>query len=293
MKDDSRLRLRYLHGGGVQYRPGETLGPRVLPDYELVLILEGSVSYQANRRTYAAPPGSLILARPGFEEMYRWDPEGLTRHAFLHFDIEQMPGAWQESASWPIVRTQPDPVLAALFRHVLQRVCRHRDWPAQSPDRDDCLCDGDARQHLPGRARFRVGRIRARSAASGHTGDQADASVRSKDAPYRTISLGALAKAGDVNEKHLCRLFQKALGFSPMETYRLMGLQLSLALLARSNLTIKQIAHRCGFEDPAYFSRCFSRVFGRSAREVRRQLSEGIPPPASPLPADVTPRLSW
>ncbi|MCX7425339.1 MAG: hypothetical protein NTW96_06900 [Planctomycetia bacterium] len=38
---NGRLELTYLYGGVVQYRAGETLRPRVLNDYELVLILEG------------------------------------------------------------------------------------------------------------------------------------------------------------------------------------------------------------------------------------------------------------
>jgi transcriptional regulator GlxA family with amidase domain len=91
----------------------------------------------------------------------------------------------------------------------------------------------------------------------------------------------------------LCRLFRKAIGYSPMETYRLLCLQFSVVLLARSNLTIQQIAYRCGFDDPAYFSRSFSKTFGCSPREVRRRLSEGLLPPANPLPADLTPRISW
>lgn len=292
MLSDQRLRLRYLHGGIVQYRPGETLGPRALPDYELVLIIEGSVSYEANQHVYAAPPGSVILARPGFEELYRWDRDGVTRHAFFHFDIEQMSGAWPATARWPIVRVQPDPVVAALFRHVLHRICLHRDWPAQSPDRNDCcvvesLINIFLEEHEAESTEFERNRPPAVTRAINLMRQSIE------DDPYRSLNLAALAKAADVNEKHLCRLFQKTLGFSPMETYRLLCLQLSLAMLARSNLTVKQIAYRCGFEDPAYFSRCFSRVFRRSPREVRRRLSLGLLPPPSPLPTDVTPRLSW
>jgi transcriptional regulator GlxA family with amidase domain len=110
---------------------------------------------------------------------------------------------------------------------------------------------------------------------------------------HQAMNLGRLARAAGVNEKHLCRLFQQSLGYAPMETYRLLCLQLALALLARSNLTVKQIAHRCGFDDPAYFSRYFSGVFRRSPRQVRQQLNQGTLPPASPLPVDLTPRIAW
>lgn len=91
MAVDNRLKLTFLHGGVMQYRAGEILKPRVMRDYELVLILEGNVTYQANQRNYAAPPGCVILARPGFQESYRWDPLGPTRHAFFHFRVERMP----------------------------------------------------------------------------------------------------------------------------------------------------------------------------------------------------------
>jgi AraC-like DNA-binding protein len=292
MAVDNRLKLAYLHGGVVQYRAGETLGPRVLNDYELVLILEGNVTYQPNQRNYAAPPGSAILARPGFRETYQWDPLGLTRHAFFHFQVEQMPNAWPAESSWPVVRTQPDPVVLALFRHILHRFYLHPDWPTHPPGRDDCcmvetLINVLLEEHGCESTQFE----RDRPTPVNRAIKMMRHAIEEEH--HRSVDLGRLAKAAGVNEKHLCRLFQKALGYPPMETYRLLCLQLSLALLARSNLTIKQIAHRCGFDDPAYFSRYFSRVFRCSPRQLRRGLSEGMLPPASPLPVDLTPRIAW
>ena len=111
--------------------------------------------------------------------------------------------------------------------------------------------------------------------------------------PHRRLSLRELAGASGVSGKHLCRSFQKSLGCSPVETYRLLRLQLAVALLSRSNLSVREIADRCGFEDPAYFSRCFSSVFGCAPSQVRERLRNGMLPPANPLPVDITPRLFW
>jgi len=47
---DSSLRLGYVHGGVVVYRPGESLPERILPDYELVLVIEGDVVYRRDGR---------------------------------------------------------------------------------------------------------------------------------------------------------------------------------------------------------------------------------------------------
>jgi AraC-like DNA-binding protein len=68
---------------------------------------------------------------------------------------------------------------------------------------------------------------------------------------------------------------------------------LALSLVARSNLNVKEIADRCGFEDPGYFSRMFARVFGCSPLKCRAHLRNGGQAPVSPLPVDITPRLFW
>jgi len=292
MAEKIRLQLTYLYGGAVQYQAGEHLGPRVLPDHEFVLILEGNVTYQVQRREYAAPPGSIILARPGLQEAYTWDKRGRTRHAFFHFALDQVPAEWPEPSLWPVIRTQPDPVLPALFRHVMRRIYQHPNWPACKPGDDDCqvvetLMRLFLEESITAESEFEHGRPAPVSRAIRHMREVID------EAPHRTLSLPQLSRVAGVNAKHLCRLFRHTLGHPPIETHRLLRLQLALALLTRSNLTVKQIAHRCGFDDPAYFSRCFMKVFRRSPRAVRKRLADGLPPPPNPLPVDVTPRLSW
>src|SRR5678815_3068109 len=52
-------------GGAVAvYPPGSTWGPRTLPDFELVWILEGDTVWTCNGTRHAAPPGTMILSRP-------------------------------------------------------------------------------------------------------------------------------------------------------------------------------------------------------------------------------------
>lgn len=287
-----RLQLSYLHGGVAQFRAGDTLGPRVLPDYELVLIIEGNVKYDADGRQNQAPAGSILFTRPGFHETYNWDPAGPTRHAYFHFDILQIPQRWPELSGWPIVQTRPDSVLPSLFRHVLNRIYLHQDWPAMPPALVDCLVvetllslfvERDGIQSTD----FERDRPVQVNLAINFTREVIDTD------PHRLLSLKELARVGGVSEKHLCRSFQKSLGHSPMHTYRLLCLQLALPLLTRSNLDIQEIADRCGFDDPAYFSRYFSKVFGCSPSQVRERLRRGVLPPASPLPVDLTPRFFW
>jgi len=94
IRASDRLALQYIYGSVVHYRPGDKLAPRVLEDFELVLMIEGTASYRLGGKEHKAPPGSIILARPDFQETYTWDTKSATRHAYVHFDIESVPREW-------------------------------------------------------------------------------------------------------------------------------------------------------------------------------------------------------
>ena len=289
-----RLELKYIYGSVVHYRPGDKLAPRVLQDYELVLMIEGTATYRLGAVDHKAPPGSLILARPGFHETYRWDTGAATRHAYVHFDIAAVPDHWPRPAKWPVMFENPDPVIAPMLRHLLGRIAAHgetawptlRAWPQESlfmeclldillqPTRDEDLAVGD---RLPEPVHASLNFMRAILDTN----------------PHHPLQLGELSKRAGVTEKHLCRIFQTALGHAPMETCRLLKLQLAMALLGRSSLAIKEIADRCGFENPLYFTRCFTRVYGKSPTETRQSLLKNEAPPSNPLPPDIAPRIYW
>jgi AraC-like DNA-binding protein len=287
-----RLTLEYLYGGTVVYQPGERLAPRRLTDYEFVLMIEGRAEYRANGVSYALEPGSIVLAQPGTHEEYRWDTRHRTRHAYFHFGIKTLPPDWPLPAEWPVVRTDDEEILAGLFRSLRNRVSRHSDWPAETPSSSDCriveaLMELFLRDTHATEARFERERPEPVRLALKWMREVID------EDPGRSVRLSDLAGVAHVTPKHLCRVFRRAVGHPPMETYRLLRLQLSLALLARSNLSIKEVAERCGFDDALYFSRCFSRAFGSSPRLARNAMRSGRPPPPTPLPPDLMPRMYW
>lgn len=292
-RQGTRLDLVYLHGGEVVTRPGETLGPRTLMDYELVYIIEGQVVYLSDDVTYVVPPGGFIFGRPGFRETYRWDPQIPTRHAFFHFGINRYPSDWPDLPEWPRVRTSLNSVCASLFRHILQHIYRHTDWPDVRPGLSECrlvevlidaLIENDRTENLSF-DRERPEAVR-----------RALVLMRKmvEEDPMCSLTLTDLAKQAGVTEKHLCRLFARSTGHSPVQTLTLLKLQSSRPLLMRTNLSIKEIAERCGFENPLYFSRCFSKTYSCSSSSYREQLRSGktIALP-NLLPVDLATRARW
>ncbi len=289
---EKHLRLAYLYGGPITYQPGQTLGPRLLTDWELTLINEGDVTYSANGHDHHVTQGSIILAKPGFKEFYRWDPHAITRHAYFHFFVEAIPEDWPDFQDWPIVCEQYDPTMVALFEHIVKRIKRHSIGPVVAPTRQDCrIVETLISLFLTAQEEETSPEEPIRPEAV----NRAIKWMREliDETPLRSITLDELSQRAGVSPKHLCRLFHTHFGHPPMRTLQLLRLQLGLALLIRSNLTIHQIAKRCGFGDQLYFTRCFTKEFAKPPSKIRKEFQQGQLPPGNLLPVDITPRIYW
>ncbi|WP_419194527.1 helix-turn-helix domain-containing protein [Novipirellula herctigrandis] len=289
---EKRLKLSYLYGGEVLYQPGEALKTRLLTDYEFVYLINGDISYGVGNETYLVPAGGMILGRPGCMEKYRWDTTQRTRHAYCHFAIQEIPNDWPAPKDWPFVSEAPDQLAVSLFLHIMRRIYDHSDWPATAPGKRDCLLvetliDTFLKPHDEEYRSFERDRPEPVRRALKWLRQRID------DDPRQEFSLADIAKAAGCTPKHLCRVFATSVGYSPAQTGSLLRLQLATTLLTRSNLSVKEIANKCGFADPLYFSRRYKETFGRPPSAVRSDLAKGIPPPAAPLPIDITPRVRW
>ncbi|QBG49139.1 AraC family transcriptional regulator [Verrucomicrobia bacterium S94] len=286
------LKLDYLYGGEILYQPGEHLENRVLTDFEVVYILSGQATYIANGQAHPAPPGSLIFGLPGTEETYEWDPVEITRHAFFHFGASHLPSDWPPPQNWPRIHHTPPDLSVSLFRHIMKHIYEHRNWPAEPPGHRDCMlveslintCFESGKAEWES---FQPDRPEPVRRALKWMRQQID------ENPLAQFTLAEIARSANCSSKHLCRLFSRSVGYPPVYTGTLMRMQLALVLLTRSNLSVKEIALRCGFENPLYFSRRFTRIFGRAPSAVRKDVEQGTPPPPDPLPVDITPRIHW
>lgn len=85
-----------------------------------------------------------------------------------------------------------------------------------------------------------------------------------------------LARVLGVSVPHLHTLCLRAFGVAPMDLVRTERMQHARQLLHWSPIAIAEVGRRCGFEDPYYFSRAFSRAEGTSPSRYRslRQAAE-------------------
>jgi len=263
-----RLRLAAL----VDYPPGSTFGPRTLADFELVWLLQGSALWECDGTEFELGPGSLLLARPGMRDYFRWDTERSTRHAYVHFRLDT------DGAGWPRIRhlVVEDP-LAGLLRYLLWLgSATPSGWRERGNEVlrllvptfvDGPLPETDDAAPLPAPIEAVAAYLR-RVWSSGVT---------------RPVPLAELAAAGSVSGVQLSRLFRGRFGVGPVTAVELLRLGRAESLLLRSNSPIARIAADCGFADPYHFSRRFRNVYGVSPSGFRAAGPQAAPP--SPLVA--------
>ena len=67
---------------------------------------------------------------------------------------------------------------------------------------------------------------------------------------------------------HLYRRVKELTGLSPVESLRNYRLEKAMNMLHQNKYTISEIAYNCGFSSPAYFTKCFRVVYGKTPTEL-------------------------
>lgn len=86
----------------------------------------------------------------------------------------------------------------------------------------------------------------------------------------RLPTVSAYAARLGVTPGHLTDVVKAATGRTPSQLLREAKAKEAKRLLAGTDLTVRQVARRVGFADPAYFCRFFRRETGVSPGEFRR-----------------------
>ena len=87
----------------------------------------------------------------------------------------------------------------------------------------------------------------------------------------RNLTLQDLAQHFKYSPSHFSALFQKETGYSPINYYIQLKVRRACQFVERSHLRFFEIAEMVGFNEPAYFTRIFTKVMGMSPSEYRRR----------------------
>jgi AraC-like DNA-binding protein len=279
MRDCGKLRFHFAGHGLTIYPPGATFGPRTLRDFEFVWIVDGQARCHFDGVEVPAPPGTVLLGRPGMRDHYIWDPQRHTRHGFVHFTVDLHGAQLPPEREWPLARQLgAGDIIRPLLRHLIWLLSR------RGPDWDE-LAQGAIRQVL-------MVYLSGEGSVAGEGGVAGSPIVervllfvqsRWSEGPLVELTLTDLAQAAGVTQGHLTRMFRSALAVTPMEALRLLRLERAATMLARSNLSIQEVARQCGFQSPFHFSRLFRATYGHAPRTFRNRIAMGMDMPLTRL----------
>lgn len=83
------------------------------------------------------------------------------------------------------------------------------------------------------------------------------------------LKIEQLADFCHISETHFRRIFSSYMNMSPLEYINFVRIQVACDYLRKTDKSISDIAHMCGFATPSTFNRNFRQVMGVSPREWR------------------------
>lgn len=92
---------------------------------------------------------------------------------------------------------------------------------------------------------------------------------------FQRASLRDVAEIMCTTPPYASRLFRERVGLSFKDYLAQVRVKEAKKLLSATELSIREISERVGYEDAGYFSRIFRKITGKSPREFRRQAGNG------------------
>jgi AraC-like DNA-binding protein len=270
----------------VQFAPDETSSYPHVESRMLLAGVSGAGSVTVNGETVDVRPGTIVVMPWGHAVRYQPHP----RDPYLVYGAHLIP--WHSAAA-PIDLAVPhhrdhaltgsasrsDRELAIgpglwvsdegshpTLRSVIRLAAEI--WDRGTPSRDTAMALG----------LLVVNELQTVSAALPHDDRNLPVTLRRVLAwinaePGRPITLDQLAEVAGASPTTITRLFRRHLATSPLAWVLQTRMEAAKVLLTTTALPVNQVARRCGFGDPYYFSRRFSRVTGLSPSTWRRQWS--------------------
>jgi AraC-like DNA-binding protein len=264
------------------WRQGNLEPPRLLYDHELVVVTKGVCVVEVKGERISCRAPYFIIVPPLCRHLSVAETE--TFRYCVHFDWERQRSATPESLYyfWP---DRPPPAAVCLAPAWVPAALPHGPLPAGAPVlsliqsmavrwlEDDPLSRATCRALLLEILLRLLSPSAAAVPSTGHNRQARLALEMKNRLDFITLTDGSLrrqmASMGYAYE-HLCRVFGRVFGVSPLHYCQQSRLEHAKRLLAAGGWSVKQVAVELQFRDPAYFSRVFKRYTGQSPRAFVR-----------------------
>lgn len=259
-------------------------------EIEAIVVREGQGQVQCGEETRLLKEGEGVFINANTLHSVKLIEEGCCRLHSLVFSPDLLSGVPGSVFEQRYLR----PLLRSSARAVF--LCREVGWQREGLDAIEGAYEAYAAETFGWELKVRAELSLLWSAVAGHipqteagTDDTGDI-VRLKEMigylhkNYdRPILLEEVAAAASVSKRECLRCFQRTIGIAPMQYLQRFRIREAARLLAETDLPVTQIAVRCGFDNPSYFSLLFRRHTGRAPKEYRREFCPASSVSSPPL----------
>lgn len=253
------------------------------PEIELTIVLEGEILYQAGEKTWHLKPGQGLFCNSNALHTGRMAGSGDCRYISVTFDPKILYG-YSASLLYtkyvhPVIRDTSVPAfLLELDGGWQQEILEHlgRIWTVYQEK------SGTVEMEIQlalteiwlGIYRHTVHRENANAVES--TPDRSQERIRTilrfiQEHYEEKITLDQIAAQVNICKSECCRFFKKYMRVTMFDYLLAYRIDQSLPLLAGSDREITEVAGRCGFANPCYYTRVFKRLKGCTPMEFRKR----------------------
>lgn len=237
---------------------------RVLQEYQINYITEGSGILETATDQFAVSPGSIIILRPGMWHRYKPDTSTGWNEHYIGFDGEFCTRLFQEgffAANRPVLYIGFQENILQLFFEIIQSVKEEKTGHQQVIAATTILM---------------VSKILSVIRNQEFAGKSIERTIRKACLYFRenlnkNINIEKLAEELNVGYSYFRQMFRKYTGISPTQYHLSLRIQKARDLLVSTDQSFKEIAIDLGFESYFYFSRIFKDKTGQSPMEFRKE----------------------
>jgi len=252
---------------------------RTIDEFELVYITHGSGRYQMLEKSWEYRPGTIIFTPPHIQHRYVEPGKNPSGHWAIHFRL--YPGIQEELLTWEKRKSGFEQLRIQLHGgQMIPYVVNN----FQPPDNfsfntiQDNWDLGTLNPTATSPLKWKTSFLILLTAFFDHPltthftqkgyGYKKSLQYIHKHAEI-PLSISLLSDLEGVTVNHYSAQFTKIYGITPTAYIRAWRIRRARELLLNSNLTVKQIAPLCGFEDQFYLSRVFKKEIGISPTAFR------------------------
>jgi AraC-like DNA-binding protein len=242
--------------------PGQSWGPRFIPDLQFIAVLRGSLQLTSGAEVTTASAGDVLCIRPGFRHTVSWSDDVPGEIAGMH--LELIP-----DARWADHDYRSDPLPPVVTRPTKARAVEQAFIRAATVFSEYSRLRQPILTAIASEALLLLAE---------HWGDRAptDAGPRTaamvtyiRKHAVRGVDRHDLARHFDLTPEHINALFRRQLGLTPRDVLNHERCRLAYQLIHDQGVPVATAAAQVGYQDAFYFSRVFKSIYAVAPSRAR------------------------